>query len=113
MTSRCTIITRLYTDAGVVGECYNGDEDESQAPILRIIREELAPRVLGRDVFDVEGCWEAMLPSTYNILRDRSLAMKAIACVDSAVWDAIGKALNTPLYRLWGGYRSALPIVAI
>src|SRR5262249_35242742 len=85
----------------------------TQGAIVRIIREELTPRIVGRDVFNVEGCWEAMLPSTYNILRDRSLAMMAIACVDSAIWDAIGKALNTPLYRLWGGYRSALPIIAI
>jgi D-galactarolactone cycloisomerase len=113
MNSRCTTITRLRCDEGIVGECYNGDEDESQATILKIINEELAPRVLGRDVFNVEGCWEAMLPPTYDILRDRSLVLKAIACVDSAIWDAIGKALNTPLYRLWGGYRDALPIIAI
>lgn len=113
MSSRCTIVTRLRTDEGIVGECYNGDEDDTQVAILRIIEEELAPRVIGRDVFNVEGCWEAMLPATYNILRDRSLAMKAIACVDSAIWDAIGKAVDMPLYRLWGGYRDALPLIAI
>jgi D-galactarolactone cycloisomerase len=113
MTTRCTIITRLYTDEGIVGEVYNGDEDESQAAICKIIAEELAPRVVGRDLFNVEGIWETMLPATFNILRDRSLGLKAIGCVDSAIWDAIGKALGVPLYRLWGGYRDALPIVAI
>ena len=36
-----------------------------------------------------------------------------MACVDSAIWDAVGKALGMPLYRLWGGYRNELPIIAI
>lgn len=113
MSSRCTIITRLRTDEGVVGECYNGDDDDAQATIVNIIEREVAPRVLGRDLFNVEGCWEAMLPATFNILRDRSLATKAIACVDSAIWDAFGKAIGQPLYRFWGGYRDALPVIAI
>jgi L-alanine-DL-glutamate epimerase-like enolase superfamily enzyme len=65
------------------------------------------------DAFNVEGCWEAMLPATRDILRDRKLATAAIACVDTAIWDAVGRALNVPLYKLWGGYRDALPMIAI
>jgi D-galactarolactone cycloisomerase len=113
MDKRCTIITRVLTEDGIVGEAYNGDEDEAQASIRHIIHQELAPALVGRDVFDVEGCWEAMLPSTFDILRERKLATQAIACVDSAIWDAMGKALGMPLFRLWGGYRDALPIIAI
>lgn len=113
MTHRCTIITRIRTSEGVVGECYNGDEDESQATIQRIIEEELAPRILGRDAFNIEGCWEAMLPPTFDILRDRGLVLKAMACLDSALWDAVGKALGVPLVKIWGGYRQELPIIAI
>jgi D-galactarolactone cycloisomerase len=113
MSTRCTIITRVITEDGIVGEVYNGDEDETQASILRIIHQELAPAVSGRDVFNVEGCWEAMFPATQDILRDRKLATAAIACVDSAIWDAIGKALGVPLFKLWGGYRDALLLIAI
>jgi D-galactarolactone cycloisomerase len=113
MDKRCTIITRITTEEGIVGESYNGDEDEEQSIILKIIHQEIGPALVGRDVFDTEGCWRAMLPSTFDILRERKLATQAIACVDSAIWDAFGKALGMPLYRLWGGYRDALPIVAI
>jgi L-alanine-DL-glutamate epimerase-like enolase superfamily enzyme len=113
MDKRCTIITRVLTEEGIVGEAYNGDEDDAQGAILRIIDHELAPAVVGRDAFNVEGCWEAMLPSTFDILRERKLSTQAIACVDSAIWDAVGKALGMPLYRLWGGYRDALPLIAI
>jgi D-arabinonate dehydratase len=113
MTHRCTVITRVRTDDGIVGEAYNGDEFERQAELCRIIRDELTPLVTGMDAFNVEGCWQAMQPPTYDVLRDRKLTVEAIACVDSAIWDAIGKALNAPLYRLWGGYRDELPVVAI
>src|SRR5690606_27156391 len=55
MTHRCTIITRLYTSEGIVGEVYNGDEFETQAEVLKIINEEIAPRVIGMDAFNTEG----------------------------------------------------------
>ena len=113
MTHRCTIITRVRTSAGIVGECYNGDEFETQAEVLRIITDEIAPLIKGMDAFNTEGCWEKMRKPSYNILRDRKLAMCAQACVDSAIWDAVGKALDTPLYKLWGGYRDTLPVVCI
>jgi D-galactarolactone cycloisomerase len=113
MRNRCTIITRVYTHQGIIGEVYTGDTDKEQGDILAILNGELAPAVLGMDVFNTEGCWQAMLPATYDILRDRGVTMQAIACLDAAIWDALGKALQTPLYKLWGGFRNQLPIIAI
>src|SRR5215475_1050786 len=71
MTHRCTIITRIYTAEGIVGEVYNGDEFETQAEVVRIILDELQPLVVGQDAFNTEGCWQRMLKPSYNILRDR------------------------------------------
>ena len=110
MTHRCTIITRVFTSAGIVGEVYNGDEFETQAEVVRIILDEIQPMLIGKDAFNIEGCWQAMRKPSYNILRDRKLAMCAQACVDSALWDAVGKALQVPLYKLWGGYTDRLPV---
>jgi len=28
------------------------------------------------------------------------------------VWDAVGQALGQPLWRLWGGYRERVPVIA-
>src|SRR5690606_27972794 len=86
---------------------------ETQAEVVKIILDELAPRVKGMDAFNTEGCWQAMRQPSYNILRDRKLAMCAQAAVDSAIWDAVGKALETPLYKIWGGYTDRLPVVCI
>lgn len=113
MQNRCTIITRIRTHQGVVGEVYTGDTDEEQGIVLKIIHQELAPALIGMDVFNTEGCWQAMKPATYDILRDRNMAMQAISCVDAAIWDTVGKALEMPLYKLWGGYTNRLPIIAI
>lgn len=113
MTNRCTIVTRVHTRCGLVSEVYNGDTDVEQPVIVDIIRNEIVPHLLGRTALSVEACWEAMLPPTYDILRDRSLALQAIACIDSALWDVVGKALGVPLFRLWGGYRDRLPAICI
>jgi L-alanine-DL-glutamate epimerase-like enolase superfamily enzyme len=113
MSNRCTIITRVTTADGAVGESYNGDADEEQAQILGIIAHEIVPLLLGMDAWQVERCWEAMLPVTFNILRDRTLGLQAMACVDSAIWDLIGKMVGQPLCRLWGLYADALPFIVI
>ena len=54
-----------------------------------------APAVLGRSATDPEGAWLAMEPSTNDILRDRGLALQAIACLDVAIWDVFGRAART------------------
>ncbi|MCI0581851.1 MAG: mandelate racemase/muconate lactonizing enzyme family protein [Chloroflexi bacterium] len=113
MDSRCTIITRLFTADGVVGEVYSGDTDAEQAQIVGIIHDELAPRILGRSATDPEGAWRAMEPVTNDILRDRSLALQAIACVDEAIWDVFGRALGLPLHRVWGSVADFVPISVI
>lgn len=114
MRNRCTIITRVRTSDGVVGEAYNADEDEPlQSEILSILHDELVPRVVGLDAFGTERVWEAMLPATFDQLRPRWYAMQAMACIDTAVWDAVGKAMGQPLWRIWGGYRDRIPMIGI
>jgi D-galactarolactone cycloisomerase len=114
MRNRCTIITRIRTSEGIVGEAYTADEDEPlQSEIRKILHEEIVPRIVGEDAMAVERCWERMLPVTFDQLRPRWYAMQAIACVDTAIWDAVGKALGQPLWRLWGGYRPSMPMIGI
>ena len=114
MRNRCTIITRIRTSEGIVGEAYNADEDEPlQSEILSILHDELVPAVIGLDAFGTERVWEAMLPATFDQLRPRWYAMQAMACIDTAVWDAVGKAMGQPLWRIWGGYRDRIPMIGI
>ncbi len=113
MSSRATLILRLRTDEGVVGLTYNGDEVHTQHIIAKIITEEILPLVKGMDASRPEAVWQAMKPLTFDILRDRRLVIMAMAAVDSACWDIVGKIAGVPLNKLWGGYRDSLPIIAI
>jgi L-alanine-DL-glutamate epimerase-like enolase superfamily enzyme len=96
-----------------VGEAYAGDEDAGLEQIDTIIHEEIAPRIVGQDASAIERCWELARPATWDILRDRRLGLVASATVDVALWDAFGKALGVPLWKLWGGYRDSIPVITI
>ncbi|MEO9176206.1 MAG: mandelate racemase/muconate lactonizing enzyme family protein, partial [Gaiellales bacterium] len=113
MTHRATVLVRVRTSAGIVGEAYAGDEDAGLADIVEVIGTELAPRLVGEDCFAVERCWQLGYPATFNILRDRRIGLVALAAVDLAIWDAVGHALGEPLWRLWGGFRDRIELIVI
>jgi D-galactarolactone cycloisomerase len=113
MTHRATLIVRLHTDDGLVGEAYVADEDKTLLEIERVLLDEIAPGVIGHEVTATERLWEIGYHATFDILRDRRIGLVALAGLDTAVWDAVGKALGTPLWQLWGGYRDTIPMVVI
>lgn len=112
VASRCTVITRMHTDTGLVSEVYNGDNRSHLREIVEIIEKELAPMAIGEEIHAVERVWQKMFKAAeWN--RDRKLVMEAMACIDSAMWDLMGKAAGVNVCRLLGGYRQELPIITI
>jgi D-galactarolactone cycloisomerase len=108
------LITRVYTDHGPVGEAVNGEGGAAiQREMKEIIDKELAPGLMGADPACIEALWARMWRATHRGNREKTAPVRAVACVDSALWDLMGKVAGLPLYRLWGGARDALPIVAI
>ncbi len=109
---RSTVITRMRTEGGLVSEVYNGDNREHGPAIVRLIHEELAPRVRGLNILETERIWERLFTLSHTS-RDRKTLMEAIACVDCAVWDLVGKASGKSVCALLGGHRERLPIISI
>jgi D-galactarolactone cycloisomerase len=109
------IITRVHTDAGIVGECVNGEGEAAiQKTQVEIIEKELGPLLIGQDPTRIEALWARMWKTaTYRGSRDVRAAVRAVACADSALWDVLGKVAKLPLYVLWGNARDRLPIIAI
>jgi len=75
-----------------------------------IVSDMLAPVIMGHDARDVEALWDRM----YSTQRLRGYSTgfytEAIAGVDLALWDILGKYTQQPLYRLLGGkYRDRIP----
>ena len=109
---RSTVITRARTDEGLVSEVYNGDNREHGREIVRLIHEQLAPRVKGMDILGVERAWQAMFDLSHTS-GDRKTLLEAISCVDCALWDLVGKARGKCIRDLLGGNRDQLPIISI
>src|SRR2546421_400262 len=58
--------------------------------------------LLGEDPFQVERLWDIMWRGTLYYGR-KGVVVHAISAVDNALWDIVGKALKTPVYKLLGG----------
>jgi D-arabinonate dehydratase len=112
-THRHAIVTRVHTDAGVVGECFNGNDDDLQAAIVRVIADEMAPKLIGRRVMAIDEAWDITRASTEPFLRDRRIALRAQACIDSALHDAVGKLAGLPLHVMWGSSLTEVPVVVL
>ena len=110
---RGTIIIQLHGSGGVIGEAYLGDEDTGLEEILRIIDEQVRPMVIGADAASPARLWHALYPLTYNIRRPKRTSLLIVGAIDAAAWDLVGKTAGLPLWRLWGGARDRLPIIAI
>jgi L-alanine-DL-glutamate epimerase-like enolase superfamily enzyme len=67
---------------------------------VSLIEDILAPRLVGRNPFDVEGLWQSMLRSITG--KAGGLLLEAIAACDIALWDIMGKACGQPLHRMLG-----------
>jgi D-galactarolactone cycloisomerase len=109
---RSTVITRLRTHAGLVSEVYNGDNREAGHRIVRLIRDELAPLIEGESIFATERIWSKLFALT-RTNRDRATLLEAIACIDCAVWDVVGKATGRSVRELLGGFTEKVPIISI
>ncbi|HXF66597.1 MAG TPA: mandelate racemase/muconate lactonizing enzyme family protein [Burkholderiales bacterium] len=112
VTKRCTVVTRIRTDEGLVSEVYNGDNRSHGREIARLIREALAPRLAGLEVLEVERAWGTMFELTHTS-PDRKTLIEAISCVDCALWDLAGKALGKSVAELLGAARARLPVISI
>lgn len=88
-------VVRLRTDDGLEG----WGETMSGRPVAALV-DRLAPQVVGTSPFDLEAmhCRFTMVPFFYGYH-----GYAAIAGLDVACWDLLGKASNQPLVNLLGG----------
>jgi L-alanine-DL-glutamate epimerase-like enolase superfamily enzyme len=115
-----SVVVKVETDGGLVGwgEAKAGVGSAASAyGLAAIINRDYAPLLVGQDPRDVSRLWDVM----YNTPREgyalerghvlpqlgrRGLSISAIAGVDIALWDLLGKSLGAPVWRLLGGRRA-------
>jgi galactonate dehydratase len=62
---------------------------------------ELTPLVIGMDPFQVEIISQRLIRDVYS--EGAQIHMCAVAAIEIALWDIIGKVTQQPIYNLWGG----------
>ncbi len=95
-------IVRITTDDGLVGvgECIARRAPEVVASTVDRL---LAPLVMGRDPWDVEGLWDEMLALLRRWGHSRGIVLEAMSGIDIALWDILARSVGKPLYKMLGG----------
>jgi len=94
------VIVKIETDTGLVGwgdATLNGRELAVDA----CLREHLFPMLIGEDPLRIEHIWQALFIGAY--WRGGPVQNTALAGIDMALWDILGKEAGQPVYQLLGG----------
>ena len=101
-------VLRVFTDAGIEGNCFIGAFWFSAEPQFSEILKVIKPELIGREPFDREWLWDRLQFLTTRL----SLWETSWAPVDVALWDIAGKFAGLPIYKLLGAKREEVPAYA-
>ncbi len=104
-----TLLVRITTDEGLVGW---GEAHSPPVPGVAkaVIADLFAPLLLGQNPLAIEVLWDHLYASMRLRGHGAGFQLEALAAIDIALWDLVGKALDQPVYQLLGGpFRTHIP----
>jgi L-alanine-DL-glutamate epimerase-like enolase superfamily enzyme len=104
------VLVEVRTNAGIVGvgEALARFSPKAYAELLET---SLKPRLVGGNPTDIQAHWRTMRRALSG--RSGGMLFEAIAGVDIALWDILGKVSGLPIHRLLGGMgRTEVPVYA-
>lgn len=101
------VITTVNCDNGIVGTGFTYSVDVGGTAIAALIKDYLVPLVIGQSALNPERLWQLMERQTRRL--GLGLNRLAIAAIDIAIWDIVGKTTDQPLQQLLGGARDSIP----
>jgi L-alanine-DL-glutamate epimerase-like enolase superfamily enzyme len=109
-----SVVLRLRTDAGITGwaDVSFGMIAGGPRVVETILQQEIKPVLLGQDpAFPRRIRAELWKALEYNGVG--GVMQFAIAAVDIAVWDILGKSAGLPVYKMLGAYRDRMPVYSM
>lgn len=104
-----TPLVRIFADDGAEGNGYSYTIGTGGSSVVALLRDHLAPFLVGRDPAMVEGLWNAMLFHTHATTVGAVTAL-AMAALDTALWDMRCRRAGLPLHVMAGGARERIPV---
>jgi L-alanine-DL-glutamate epimerase-like enolase superfamily enzyme len=100
-------VVRVTTDDGVVGIGQTAPFEAGTS--AHVLHKMVAPLFLGKDPWDVETLVDECLRAHYKL--PSSFLHRALAGVDTALWDVLGQVTGQPVAKLIGGHaRASVPM---
>jgi L-alanine-DL-glutamate epimerase-like enolase superfamily enzyme len=104
-----TPIVRLTDADGAVGTGYSYTIGQGGSSVVALLRDHLAPRLIGREAGAIEAIWQDLFMGTHA-LSVGPLTALSLAAIDTALWDLRGVKLGQPLHLLAGGAKPRIPV---
>lgn len=104
-----TPMLRIHTRDGLIGTGYSYTIGTGGSSVIGLLRDHLAPRLLGREAAEIELLWKELFFATHATAVGAITAL-ALATIDTALWDLRCRAANRPLWLEAGGAQRAVPL---
>ena len=98
------IVVHITTDDGATGMGYTYSVGQvGGTAIATLIRDNLAPLLIGEDPRRIEQLWQKMWWALHYVGRG-GIAVFGMSAIDIALWDLKAKLAGEPLWRFLGGH---------
>jgi L-alanine-DL-glutamate epimerase-like enolase superfamily enzyme len=104
-----TPIVRIHCADGVVGTGYTYTIGTGGSSVCALLRDHLAPALIGRDAAQVEALWKDLFFLTHATAVG-AITSLALAAIDTALWDIRCRRAALPLWKMAGGAQKQVPV---
>ncbi|QDL39115.1 mandelate racemase/muconate lactonizing enzyme family protein [Rhodoferax sediminis] len=104
-----TVMVTVRCGDGSQGTGYTYTIGTGGSSIVALLRDHLAPLLIGRDPQRFEAIWRDLFFHTHATAVG-AITSLALAAIDTALWDRNGKVAGLPLWRMAGGAKPHVPV---
>jgi L-alanine-DL-glutamate epimerase-like enolase superfamily enzyme len=104
-----TPMVRIVTDDGAEGTGYTYTIGTGGSSVVALIRDHLAPQLLGRDPAMIEQIWKDLFFHTHATAVG-AITSLALCAIDTALWDVRCRKAGLPLHIMAGGAQEKIPV---